>query len=329
MRIFVTGGAGYVGSHCVRHLVSAGHAVTVYDSLIHGHRRAVDPKAEFIQGDLADAKTLDQAFVAGHYDALMHFAAFLNVGESVAQPLKYYRNNIANTITLLECMQRAGIQRMVFSSTCAIYGEPDDLPITEDLPKQPISPYGCSKLAIEWLLRDSAVAWGLGSASLRYFNAAGAAADGTIGEDHSPEIHLIPVVLQVAQGKRQNLKVFGTDFPTPDGTCVRDYVHVEDLADAHLRAVQSLKDGVAEGFNVGTGRGTSVLEIISAARTVTGHGIPVELTERRAGDPPALYASSDKLQNRFGWEPRYRDVEAIIETAWRWHKAHPDGFGPE
>ncbi len=327
MRIFATGGAGYVGSHCVKRLVAAGHEVTVYDNLVYGHRQAVDHAAAFIEGDLADAEKLEQVLQSGHFDAVMHFAAFLNVGESVDKPLLYYRNNVANTINLLEVMQRARIKRMVFSSTCAVYGVPEELPITEDLPKNPISPYGATKLTMEWLLRDSAAAWGLGSVSLRYFNACGAAADGTIGEDHEPEVHLIPLVLQVALGRRETVSVFGTDYPTPDGTCLRDFIHVEDLAEVHLLAVERVEEGQAEALNVGTGRAHSVLEVIAAARRVTGHAIPAQLVARRPGDPPALYAASDKLRRQYDWQPRYTDIEQTIATAWRWHRSHRNGYG--
>lgn len=326
MKIFVVGGAGYVGSHCVKRLVEAGHKVTVYDNLSAGHRQAVPSDVTFVQGDLGDRVTLDGLFDAGGYDAAMHFAAFLDVGESVREPLKYWNNNVADTLKLLEAMQAHGVKRFIFSSTCAVYGEPDDLPIVEDLPKSPINPYGHTKLAVEWMLQNSAVAWGLGSVSLRYFNASGAAEDGSIGEDHDPEIHLIPLVLKVALGQRKDIKVFGTDYPTPDGSCVRDYIHVEDLAEAHLKAVEGCEPGQAEAYNVGTGTGTSVLEIITAAREVTGHEIPAEKTARRPGDPPALYANADKIRARFQWEPRYRDVKSVIETAWRWHSAHPNGF---
>ncbi len=327
MRIFVTGGAGYVGSHCVKRLVAAGHEVAVYDNLIAGHRQAVDRVAEFIEGDLADIEKLKRVLPAGRFDAVMHFAAYLNVGESVQQPLMYYRNNVANTLNLLEAMKPARIKRIVFSSSCAVYGVPDDLPITEDLPKDPINPYGSTKLAMEWIMRDSAAAWGLGSVALRYFNAAGAAADGTIGEDHKPEIHLIPLVLQVALGQRESIGIFGSDYPTPDGTCIRDYIHVDDLADVHLLAVERLTEGKSQAFNVGTGHGRSVLEIIAAARRVAGHAIPAVLTDRRPGDPPELYADSDKLRHHYDWQPRYTDLEKIIATAWRWHQAHPNGYG--
>jgi len=327
MRVFVVGGAGYVGSHCVKRLVAAGHEVTVYDNLVAGHRRAVDRAAEFIEGDLADLVKLKQVLAPGRFDAVMHFAAYLNVGESVQQPLMYYRNNVANTLNLLEAMERARIKRIVFSSTCAVYGMPVNLPITEEMPKDPINPYGATKLAMEWALRDSAGAWGLGSVALRYFNAAGAAADGTIGEDHRPEIHLIPLVLQVALGQRESISVFGSDYPTRDGTCIRDYIHVDDLAEAHLLALERLTEGQAQAFNVGTGRAYSVLEIIAMARRVTGHAIPAVLTDRRPGDPPELYADSDKLRRHYGWDPRYTDVEEIIASAWGWHRAHPDGYG--
>ena len=325
MKIFVTGGAGYVGSHCVKRLIAGGHAVTVFDDLSAGHRPAVDPQAEFIEGDLADIGKLRETLTPGRFDAVLHFAAFLNVGESVTEPLKYYRNNVVNTIGLLETMQHAGIKRMVFSSTCAVYGEPESLPITEDLPKNPINPYGATKLAMEWALHDSAN-WGLGSVALRYFNASGAAGDGSIGEDHDPELHLIPIVLQVALGQREFISIFGTDYPTPDGTCVRDYIHVEDLAEAHLLAIEGLEEGKAEAFNVGTGRGNSVREIIDAAREITGHPIPEREVKRRPGDPPALYANSDKIRARFGWSPRFTDIRETIGSAWRWHQAHPKGY---
>lgn len=329
MRVFVTGGAGYVGSHCVKRLVSAGHQVTVYDNLSAGHRQAVDPQAEFVSGDLADAVKLRELLRPGRFDGVMHFAAFLNVGESVVQPLRYYRNNVGNTLNLLEAMQAGGIRRFVFSGTCAVYGVPDQLPLTEDMPKNPISPYGSSKLTVEWMLEQSAHAWGLGAISLRYFNAAGAAADGSLGEDHSPEVHLIPLVLQVALGQREKIQVFGVDYPTPDGSCIRDYIHVEDLAEAHLRAIEGLDGGRMEALNVGTGSGSSVQDVIAAARMVTGHDIPAEVAQRRAGDPPVLYADSDQLRRRFGWDPHYRNIEHIIETAWRWHQANPNGYGAQ
>ncbi|MBP7746086.1 MAG: UDP-glucose 4-epimerase GalE [Phycisphaerae bacterium] len=326
MKIFVAGGAGYVGSHCVRRLVAAGHDVTVYDSLLAGHRQAVAPEATFIEGDLGDTALLDGAIEGGRFDAAMHFAALLNVGESVQVPLTYWHNNVVNTLNLLQALQAHGVRRFVFSSTCAVYGEPDQLPITEDQPKRPINPYGCTKLAVEWMLAHSATAWGLGSVALRYFNAAGAATDGALGEDHDPEIHLIPLVLQVALNQRAHIKVFGADYPTPDGTCIRDYVHVEDLASAHLAAVEGCTPGLAEAFNLGTGSGHSVLEIVAACRTVTGHAIPVVRADRRPGDPAVLYADASRIRVRFGWQPHYRSVTEIIATAWNWHRAHPRGF---
>jgi UDP-glucose 4-epimerase len=329
MNVFVTGGAGYIGSHCVKRLLAGGHEVTVYDSLIRGHRQAVDPRSAFVQGDLAERDKLHEALRSGRFDAAMHFAAFLDVRESVEKPLLYYRNNVANTINLLEGMQGADIRRLVFSGTCAVYGVPERLPVTEDSPKRPISPYGTSKLTVEWLLRDSAEAWGLGSVTLRYFNAAGAAADGTVGEDHRPEIHLIPSLLEAALGKRECVDVYGTDYPTPDGSCVRDFIHVEDLAEAHLLALEQLTLAEAEAYNVGTGRGHSVLEVLAVARAVTGHPIPHRVAARRLGDPPELYADATRIKQRFGWEPRLVELSDMISSAWRWHRAHPDGYRPE
>jgi UDP-glucose 4-epimerase len=326
MRVFVPGGAGYVGSHCVKRLVAAGHEVTVFDNLSFGHREAVPRPATLVEGDLADKPKVNELLATGRFDAVMHFAALLNVGESVAHPLAYYRNNVANTLNLLECMRDAGLRRLVFSSTCAVYGEPDELPLQEDMPKNPISPYGASKLAVEWMLEHSAAAWGLGAVALRYFNAAGAAADGSLGEDHDPEIHLIPLVLQVALGQRPAIKIFGTDYPTPDGSCVRDYIHVEDLAEAHLLALERMEQGKLAAFNVGTGRGTSVLEVIAAAKSVTGRPIPAEVTGRRPGDPPALYANAERIWLKFGWQPRHREIESVVASAWKWHQAHPRGY---
>ncbi len=327
MRILVTGGAGYVGSHCLRGLCEAGHSVTVYDDLIHGgHRAAVDRRSMLIVADLADAARLDKCLADGRFDAVMHFAASAEVGESVREPLNYYRNNFVNTIGLLEAMRRHRVRKFVFSSTCAVYGVPPAVPIMEDMPKDPINPYGRTKLAIEWALKDSAAAWGLGATALRYFNAAGAASDGSIGEDHKPESHLIPRVLQVALGHAESIKVFGDDYPTRDGTCVRDYVHVEDLADVHLRAVESQVEGRFAGYNVGTGVGVSVNELISAARGVTGHRIPAEIAPRREGDPPQLYANASKIAAEMGWKARYTDIRQTLESAWKWHRSHPKGF---
>lgn len=325
MNVFVTGGAGYVGSHCVRRLVEAGHGVTVYDNLCAGHRAAVPDGVEFVHADLGDREKLSSAMAKG-FDAVMHFAAFLDVGESVKKPLKYYQNNVSNTIGLLEIMRDCDVKRFVFSSTCATYGEPKEAPITENMPQAPINPYGHTKLAMEWALSDCAVAWGLGSCALRYFNASGASADGSIGEDHNPEIHLIPVVLQVALEQRNQVSIFGKDYPTPDGTCIRDYIHVEDLAEAHLLALENIHPGVFDAYNVGTGIGTSVRQLIEAARKVTGHEIPAADAPRRPGDPPQLLADPSKIKAQLGWRPKYTEIEAIVETAWQWHRKNPSGY---
>ncbi len=326
MKVFVTGGAGYVGSHSVKLLCAQGHDVTVYDNLAAGHKQAVHPRAAFVQGDLADRDGLRRALSDG-FDAVMHFAAYLIVPESVSDPLKYYENNVVNTIGLLQAMQAEGVRKIVFSSTCAVYGDVAEVPVDETSPLRPMSPYGRTKLMMEWALQDSARAWGLASASLRYFNASGAAADGSIGEDHDPEIHLIPVVLQVALGQREGVQIFGTDYHTPDGTCIRDYVHVDDLASAHLAALLALPEtGRADAYNLGTGRGCTVREVIEAARRVTGHAIPANEAPRRSGDPPALYADPTRARAALGWSPKYDAIESIIETAWQWHRTHPHGY---
>lgn len=325
MNILVTGGAGYVGSHCVRRLVAGGHGVTVFDDLSSGHRQAVPEGVSLIEANLFDTDRLASALDAG-VDAVMHFAAFLDVGESVRSPLKYYENNVGATIGLLRLMAERGIKRFVFSSTCATYGVPEKVPITEDTPQNPINPYGRTKLAMEWALRDSAEAWGLGACALRYFNAAGASADAVLGEDHDPEIHLIPIVMQVALGQRESISIFGTDYPTPDGTCIRDYIHVEDLAEAHLLALEAIEPGRFDAYNVGTGTGTSVKELIDAARSVTGHEIPAVVGPRRPGDPPMLVAEPTRIKTGLGWSPRYNTIDKTLETAWRWHKSRPNGF---
>ena len=326
MRILVTGGAGYIGSHTVKRLLGRGHDVTVYDSLVFGHRQAV-PADRLVVGDLKDVDHVDHLMVVNRIEAVVHFAAFAYVGESVTNPAKYYANNLINSLNLLDRVRRLGISRFVFSSTCATYGVPTAVPITEGEKQSPINPYGNSKLAFEYALSDYAAAYPLGFAALRYFNAAGAAPDGTIGEDHNPETHLIPLVLEVALGKRPHIEVFGTDYPTPDGTCVRDYIHVDDLADAHVLAVEKLQPGNAWKFNVGVGKGFSVREVIRTAEEVTGKTIAVKEGPRRPGDPPALVASADTIRRELGWEPKYTELRAIIETAWKWHKAHPNGFG--
>jgi UDP-glucose 4-epimerase len=325
MRILVTGGAGYIGSHAVRLFLARGHDVWVYDNLSLGHRKAV-PAERLLAGDLAEVQRLDHALLMHRIEAVVHFAAFTYVGESVRDPGKYYQNNLVNTLGLMECLRRHGVGRFVFSSTCATYGVPERVPITEEEPQRPINPYGAGKLAVERALADYAAAYGWGYAALRYFNAAGAAPDGTIGEDHDPETHLIPIVLQAALGKRPHVEVFGTDYPTPDGTCVRDYIHVDDLAEAHLLALEALAPGKGLCYNLGTGRGYSVREVIRTAEEVTGKRVPVKEGPRRPGDPPVLVASSDKAQRELGWRPRYAELRPIVETAWNWHRSHPRGY---
>lgn len=324
MRILVTGGAGYIGGFTVHRLLADGHTVVVYDNLSAGHRPAVPPGLLHV-GDLADTARLDHLFTAERIDAVVHFAASCYVGESVTDPAKYYRNNVANTLTLLETVRRHGVKRFVFSSTCATYGVPDVVPIPEDHPQRPVNPYGNTKLAVEFMLRDY-TAYGLGFAALRYFNASGASADGTRGEHHNPETHLIPLALQVALGQRQHLSVFGTDYPTPDGTCVRDYIHVEDLAEAHALALGAIVPGEGKAWNVGTGSGSSVREVIRTCEEVSGRKIAVVEGPRRAGDPPALVATGDKLRRELGWVPKYPTLRQIVETAWAWHRQNPKGY---
>ena len=326
MRILVTGGAGYIGSHSVKLFLDRGHDVWVYDNLSMGHRAAV-PAERLIVGDLNEIPKLDHLFVTKRIEAVVHFAAYAFVGESVTNPAKYYQNNLVNTLNLMECMRRNGVAKMVFSSTCATYGTPQKAPITEDEPQHPINPYGNGKLAVEKALADYAPAYEWGYAALRYFNAAGASPDGSIGEDHDPETHLIPLVIQVALGQRPRIEVFGTDYPTPDGTCIRDYIHVDDLGEAHLFALEKLKPGKGLEYNVGTGRGYSVREVIQTVEEVTGKKIPIKEGPRRPGDPPALVAASDKIRHDLAWRPRYTDLRPIVETAWRWHKSHPNGYG--
>jgi UDP-glucose-4-epimerase GalE len=326
MRILVTGGAGYIGSHAVRLFGARGHDVWVYDNLSFGHRQAA-PAERLIIGDLNEPARVDQALVEHRIEAVVHFAAYTYVGESVTAPAKYYQNNLVNTLNLLESVRRLGIRRFVFSSTCATYGNPDQVPMTEETPQQPINPYGRTKLAVELAFADYAAAYGLGYAALRYFNAAGAAPDGSIGEDHNPETHLIPLVLLTALGRRPHIEVFGTDYPTPDGTCIRDYIHVDDLAEAHLLALERLEPGQALKYNLGIGRGYSVREVIRTAEEVTGKAVAVKEGPRRAGDPPALVASSEKVRRELGWTPKYTELRPIVETAWNWHRTHPRGYG--
>ena len=325
MRIIVTGGAGYIGSHAVRLFLGRGHDVWVYDNLSEGHRAAV-PADRLVVGDLAETQRLDQVLVERRIEAVVHFAAFAYVGESVKDPGKYYQNNLVNTLNLMECLRRHRVERFVFSSTCATYGVPEQVPITENEAQRPINPYGRAKLAVEFALGDNAAAYGWGVAALRYFNAAGASPDGTIGEDHNPETHLIPLVIQAVLGQRPHIEVFGTDYPTPDGTCIRDYIHVDDLAEAHLLALERLQPGRMACYNLGTGRGYSVREVIQTVKEVTGKPVPVKEGPRRPGDPPELVAAPDKIQRELGWRPRYAELRPIVQTAWNWHRRHPKGF---
>ncbi len=326
MRILVTGGAGYIGSHTVRQLIAGGHEVTVYDNLLYGHRQAV-PAEHLVVGDLRDADHLDGVLVNRGIEAVVHFAAFAYVGESVTDPAKYYTNNLVYSLRLLERCRRNGVQKFVFSSTCATYGVPESVPITEAEKQRPVNPYGNTKLAFEHALADYAAAYPFGYCALRYFNASGAAADGSIGEDHTPETHLIPLVFRAATGKIPYVTIFGTDYPTPDGTCVRDYIHVDDLAAAHILALDAIEPGSKLAYNVGIGRGYSVREVIREAEAVSGLKVPVKEGPRRAGDPPSLVADASKIHAELGWKPGYDTLKPILETAWRWHKAHPNGFG--
>ena len=320
--ILVTGGAGYIGSHAVKALQQAGYQVLILDNLVYGHEDiAALLGAELIVGDTNDRQLLDQLFSDRHISAVMHFAAYAYVGESVSQPDKYYRNNVMGTLSLLEAMVAANIKTFVFSSTCASYGVPTQIPITEDHPQAPINPYGATKLMVERILQDFDVAYGLKSVIFRYFNAAGADPDGLIGEDHNPETHLIPLILQTALGKREHITVYGSDYPTADGTCIRDYIHVTDLADAHVLGLQYLLNGnSSEIFNLGNGNGFSVQEVIDAAKTITGKPIKVIMGDRRAGDPPALVGSSDKARQILGWKPQYAGLNLILQHAWQWHQ---------
>lgn len=325
MRVLVTGGAGYIGSHAVRRLQMHGHDVWVLDNLCFGHAAAVG-QAPLLRLDVLNTEAVTAALREHRIDAVMHFAAFAFVGESVRDPEKYYHNNVGGSLSLLSAMRRAAVNRLVFSSTCATYGVPTNVPITEATPQQPINPYGRTKLIVEWLLADYAAAYGLGYAALRYFNAAGAAQDGAIGEDHQPETHLIPLALQVALGQRPHLDVFGDDYPTPDGTCIRDYIHVDDLAEAHVLALHQLQPGQGLKLNLGTGRGFSVREVLNACRAVTGRPIPARIAPRREGDPPALVAATAQAEQVLGFKACYDTIEAIVETAWRWHRDHPHGY---
>lgn len=327
MAILVLGGAGYIGSHTVYELIDAGKEVVVADNLITGFRAAVHPKAKFYEIDLRNRAQLDELFEKEQIEGVIHFAAFSQVGESMTKPLKYYDNNLCGTTVLLQSMVTHGIDKIVFSSTAATYGEPKRVPIMESDDTQPTNCYGETKLAMEKLMRWTGGAHPLRYVALRYFNACGAHASGEIGEAHDPETHLIPLILQVPLGKREKIAIFGEDYPTKDGTCVRDYIHVSDLAQAHILALDYLmKGGESNVFNLGNGVGFTVKEVIDVARSVTGHAIPAEIVPRRAGDPAQLVASSEKARTVLGWKPKYDSLETIVASAWNWHKAHPNGF---
>ena len=316
----VTGGAGYIGAHACKALAGAGYTPITYDNLVYGHSQSVK-WGPLEEGDIGDRQRLETVLQKYKPSAVMHFAAYAYVGESVENPAKYYRNNVAGTLTLLESMRNCDINKIIFSSTCATYGMPEQIPIGEDHPQCPINPYGRSKLMIEWILQDFGAAYDLKFVSLRYFNAAGADSNSEIGEDHTPESHLIPLVLDAALGRRDHLEIFGTDYDTPDGTCIRDYIHVSDLADAHLLALEYLGDGGESNvFNLGNGSGFSVREVISAARELTGRNIPCIESGRRPGDPAVLIGSSEKIRKILTWNPEFTELKAIIETAWRWQR---------
>ncbi len=328
MNVMVTGGAGYIGSHAVKQLIEAGHRVVAVDNLYRGHRQAVHPDAAFCRLDLADTESLLDVVRQHAVECVMHFAALAYVGESVTDPLGYYHNNTSGAVSLLRAMHTAGVNRLVFSSTCATYGEPETTPIVETAPQQPINPYGWSKWCVERVLRDyHAAQQQFAFVSLRYFNVAGCAADGSLGEDHEPETHLIPRLLLAALGKIEKITVFGTDYPTPDGTCIRDYIHVEDLCAAHIVAMGALRPGDGGFYNLGIGRGYSVNEVLESARRVTGREIPIEHGARRPGDPAILFADARKIQEELGWSAGYTDIDEIVATAWNWHQHHPDGYG--
>lgn len=327
MKILVTGGAGYIGSHTVKALQKAGHSPIVLDNLDRGHRQAVPEDIPFFQKNIMDEDMASFMKEQG-IEGIMHFAAHSQVGESMEKPNIYYENNVVGSFKLIEAARLAGVKNFVFSSTAATYGEPERVPITEDAPLHPTNVYGRTKLMIEQTLRDYCMVYDMNYVALRYFNAAGADPEGLIGEDHHPETHLIPIILQAAQGKRESISIFGTDYPTPDGTCIRDYIHVNDLASAHILAMEYLaKGGQSKAFNLGTGNGFSVKEIVDAAKKVTGVDFKVVIGPRRVGDPGRLVASSDLIKKTLGWEPIYSDVENIIKDAWNWHVNHPNGYG--
>lgn len=329
MNVLVTGGAGYIGSHAVLRLLADGHGVVVVDNLFRGHRVAVPEEIPFVEANLLETDRLVEVLRGHEIDCVMNFAALTYVGESVSEPLGYYQNNTAGVLSLLRAMAAAGVRKIVHSSTAATYGEPDRMPITEQTPQKPINPYGMSKLMVEHILRDHAAADPrFAFAALRYFNVAGSDPDGRIGEDHDPETHLIPVLLQTALGKRDKATIFGTDYPTPDGTCIRDYVHVSDLVDAHAVVMAALEPGDQRFYNLGIGNGMSVREIVDAVKHVTGRDFTVEIGDRRPGDPPSLYADPQKIQQELGWHARVTDVQTMVADAWRWFQAHPEGYPP-
>ena len=324
--ILVVGGAGYIGSHMAKYLSKKGYMPIVLDNLVCGHRRAAK-YGPFFDGSMNDSSLLQKIFSDYPISAVMHFAAFCYVGESVEEPARYYQNNVANTLALLEVMVEKNIGNFIFSSSCATYGEPLEVPMTEDHPLKPISPYGRTKVMVEQILDDFRKAYGLESVCLRYFNAAGADPDGQLGEDHNPETHLIPLVLKTALGQRPLVDIFGDEYPTPDGTCIRDYIHIEDLAQAHLLALERLLAGLPGGvYNLGNAKGYSVKQVIEIARRVTGREIPARVVERRTGDPAVLISSSQKAMKDLGWSPQFLDLETIVETAWTWHKNNPNGY---
>lgn len=327
MAIMVAGGAGYIGSHTVAELLQRGQEVVVVDSLIKGHKQAVLGGKLYI-GDIRDAEFMDNVFSENDIDSVIHFAADIEVGLSMKDPLSFYRNNVYTVICMLESMKKHNIKNIVFSSTAAVYGYPKSVPIKEDSEKRPVNPYGETKLTVEKMLRWCDEAYGIKWAAPRYFNAAGAHESGKIGEDHDPESHLIPIILQAAMGKKESIKVFGQDYDTPDGTCIRDYIHVTDLADAHILALDHLKKGGDSGsFNLGSGNGYSVMEVIQKVKEVTGKDFKVDMAPRREGDPARLVADSQKAKQLLGWSPKNDDIGTIIESAWRWHTGHPSGYG--
>jgi UDP-glucose-4-epimerase GalE len=324
--VLVTGGAGYIGSHASKVLSRRGESVVVYDNFSQGHHAATRAAAAVVEGDIQDARRLADAIRAHGVSAVMHFAASLSVGDSVRDPAGYYRNNVVGALSVLDAMVETGVKHLVFSSTCAIFGTPETTPIHEDTPQRPINAYGETKLAIEHALPHFEIAYGIRSVALRYFNAAGADPDGELGEDHAPEIHVIPRALDAAMG-RGSFKVFGDDYPTPDGTCLRDYVHVNDLAAAHVLALDALRGGGrSTAYNLGNGRPTSVYDVLESVRRVTGKAVPYDMAPRRDGDPAALFAASDRARQELGWRPCLEDLDVIVETAWRWREAHPQGY---